>query len=406
MQHFFDLRKTHFTLWKRGEYIPTRISPHLKELYAVMGMLNFVFSALMLYEPIYLYTIGFTLWQIMLFYAGVYAAYLVLMPIGGMIAKQKGFEHSIMYSSAFLIFYLIFLLNIPLYPLFTLLAILALAIQKTLFWPGYHADFAFFSQSEERGRQISINALMESIMAVLGPLIGGLIAASFGFTTLFIIICGIVLASNIPFFLIKEQFTPTKMDYGESYRYLLQKNNRPYFWGYVGFGEELIVLTVWPIFFYIVFGTILSTGLAIAFSTLVTIVIVLYIGRSTDSKDRKHILRIGALCISASWFLRLLVSGAPSVMLLDFFSRISKNIFAIPMVANLYEYASHTSYIKNMIFFEMSLSVGKLGTALFLAAAFYIFGPVWQVAFVLGGFLSLLFFLLGKKWHNGHHFDH
>ena len=406
MHQFFDLKKTIFSVWKRNTYVPAQLSPHLKELYGVMGMLNFVFSALMLYEPIYLYTIGFALWQIMLFYAGVYGAYLALMPLGGMVAKQKGFEHSIMYSSAFLVLYLVFLLNIPLYPLFTILAIITLAIQKTLFWPGYHADFAFFSQSEERGRQISMNVLIESVMAVAAPLVGGLIAASFGFSTLFIVICIIILTSNIPFFLMKEQFTPTKMEYGDSYRYLLEKKNRPYFWGYVGFGEELIVVTIWPIFLYITFSTVLSTGLAVAFSTLVTIIVVLYIGRSTDYADRKQIVRIGALLITISWFLRLLARGAPSVMLLDFFSRVSKNVFMIPMVANLYEYAAHTAYIKNMIFFEMSLSVGKVCTALLLAAAFYVFGPVWQVAFILGGLLSLLFFLFGRKWHNGHHFDH
>ena len=401
-----ETRKIIARLMRRSDYLPSQLSPHLKELYGVIGILNFVFSALMLYEPIYLYTIGFTLWQIMLFYAGVYAAYFFLMPLGGILAKRKGFEHSIMYSSVFLILYLVFLLNIPSYPAFTLLSILCLAIQKTFFWPGYHADFALFSQSEERGRQIGIVAIVESVMAVAGPLVGAFIAAQFGFAALFTLLCIVILLSNIPFFLMKEQFTPTPFLYREPYRYLCEKQNRAYFWGYAGLGEELIVVTLWPIFLYLTFGALLPTGLAVALSTLITIVVVLYIGKSTDSKDQKLIIRIGALFITLSWFLRLLARGVPSVMVLDFFSRISKNIFAIPMVAGLYEYASHTSLIKNMIFFEMSLTVGKFCTALFLAAILYVFGPVWQVVFIVGGLLSLLFFLLGKKWHNGHQFDH
>lgn len=402
-----NAKKILFSFWrKEREYLPSHLSPHLKELYGVMGMMNFVFSALMLYEPIYLYTIGFALWQIMLFYAGVYGVYFFLMPLGGIVAKRKGFEHSIMYSSVFLILYLVFLLAIQSYSLFAVLAVLSLAIQKTFFWPGYHADFAHFSQSEERGRQISIVALVESVTAVLGPLAGAFIASQFGFGALFTLICVIILFSNIPFFLMKEQFTPTPFTYREPYAYLCEKQNKPYFWGYAGFGEELIVMTIWPIFFYITFGTILSTGIAIALSTLATILVVLYIGKSTDYKDRKPIIRMGALFITLSWFLRLLARGVPSVMMLDFFSRISKNIFAIPVLAGLYEYASRTSLIKNMIFFEMSLTVGKFFTAILLAAVFFVFGPVWQIAFVCGGLLSLLFFLLGKKWHNGHQFDH
>lgn len=403
MQSIHNVKKIILSLVKRERaYLPSHASPHLKELYAVMGMMNFVFSALMLFEPIYLYTIGFALWQIMLFYAGVYGLYFFLMPIGGIVAKRKGFEHSIMYSSVFLILYLVFLLAIPLYPSFVVLAAFALAIQKTFFWPGYHADFAYFSQSDERGRQVSVVAIVESIASVLGPLAGAFIASQFGFGALFTLICVVILFSNAPFFLMKEQFVPSPFDYREPYRYLREKQNRPYFWGYVGFGEELIVVTVWPIFFFITFGTILSTGIAIALSTFITIIIAIYIGKSSDFADRKLIVRIGALFITLSWFLRLLARGAPSVVALDFFSRVSKNIFAIPMVASLYEYASHTSLIKNMIFFEMSLTVGKFFTALVLAAVFYWFGAVWQIAFILGGLLSLFFFLLGKRWHNGH----
>lgn len=402
-----DAKKMLLSAWSRERtYLPSHLSPHLKELYAVMGMMNFVFSSLMLFEPIYLYTIGFALWQIMLFYAGVYGLYFFLMPLGGIVAKRKGFEHSIMYSSVFLILYLVFLLAIPLYPTFVVIAILALAIQKTFFWPGYHADFAYFSQSKERGRQISMVAIVESCASVLGPLVGAFVISQFGFGALFTLICIVILLSNIPFFLLKEQFTPSPFTYREPYRYLCEKQNRPYFWGYCGFGEELIVVTVWPIFFFITFGTILSTGIAIALSTFITIIIAVYIGKSSDFADRKLIIRIGALFITLSWFLRLLARGVPSVMALDFFSRISKNIFAIPMIAELYEYASHTSFVKNMIFFEMSLTVGKFVTALILAALFFVFGSAWQLAFIFGGLLSLLFFLLGKKWHKNHQFSH
>ena len=220
MHSITEARKLLSTLWSRErDFLPSHLSPHLKELYGVMGVLNVVFSALMLYEPIYLYTIGFALWQIMLFYAGVYGAYFFLMPLGGIVAKHKGFEHSIMYSSIFLILYLVFLLNIPSQPLFTFLAFLSLALQKTFFWPAYHADFAYFSQSKERGRQMSMGIVLESMASIIGPLLGALVAAQFGFGTLFAGICVVILLSNIPFFLIKERFVPTPFSYREPYRY-------------------------------------------------------------------------------------------------------------------------------------------------------------------------------------------
>lgn len=362
-----------------------------------MAMLNFAFTAVILYEPIYLFTLGYPLWQIMLYAAGVYGLYFFLIPLGGKFVKRKGFEHGIMLASLFQVVNLTSLILLPISPFFLIAATVALALQKTFFWPGYHADFAYFGQSGERGREIGTVVVIESIMSVAGPLVGGVIVSLFGFPALFGFICVVIMLSNAPFFLSRETFTPSTLSYCESYRYLVSKQQRRYFWGYVGFGEELIIVTVWPIFLFVTFGTTLSTGLAVAFSTIITILIVLYVGRFTDRRDRKFVERAGAAFITLSWWMRLLARGAPSVIMLDVFSRISKQIFAIPMSAGLYEYAMRSSVVKNVIFFEMSLTVGKFFTALVLTGIFFAYGNQWRAAFLFGGFLSLLLFLIGIR---------
>lgn len=393
-----DLRKASlYLLHRREEFFPSKTSIHLKELYGVMAMLNFAFTAIVLYEPIYLFTLGYPLWQIMLYYAGIYGIYFFLMPLGGKFIKCKGFEHGIMLASLFQVANLMALILIPVHGLFLIAAIVALALQKTFFWPGYHADFAYFGQSGERGREVGTIVAIESIMSIAGPLVGGIITTLFGFAALFGFICVVIMLSNVPFFLSKETFTPTTLSYAESYRYLVSKGQQRYFWGYVGFGEELIVVTVWPIFLFMTFGTTLSTGAAVALSTLITVIIVLYVGRFTDRNDRKFVERIGAAFIALSWWMRLLARGAGSVIMLDLFSRISKQIFIIPISAGIYEYAAHSSVVKNVIFVEMSLTVGKFFTALVLAAIFAAYGNQWMAAFVFGAMLSLLLLLIGVR---------
>ena len=134
-------------------FFPSHISGKLKEFYLSMTILNFALAAAMLFEPIYLYSLGFALWKIMFFYFGVYVLYFFTMPLGGKIAKKFGFAHGIIFGCLLLVLYFIFLIAIPSHPIFFYLSIIALAAQKTLFWPGYHADFAFFSQCGERGQQ-------------------------------------------------------------------------------------------------------------------------------------------------------------------------------------------------------------------------------------------------------------
>src|SRR3989338_3900147 len=80
-------------------FFPSHMPRKLKEFYLAMAILNFALAAAMLFEPVYLYTLGFPLWKIMFFYFGVYVLYFITMPLGGKVAKQKGFAHSMIYGS-------------------------------------------------------------------------------------------------------------------------------------------------------------------------------------------------------------------------------------------------------------------------------------------------------------------
>lgn len=389
-------------LSKEREFLPSHLPRELKELYLTMTMLNFALASGMLFEPIYLYTLHFSLSQIMLYYLAVYALYFFLMPLGGRFVKRYGFEHGIILGSLFLVAYFIFLFAIPYSPIYLVLAVLSLALQKMFFWPGYHADLAFFSKAEERGRQVSVIALLDSLSYVIGPLVGGILIALFGFAGLFTVMCVMILLSNIPLMTTKERFKPSTLSYKETYTALTAKENRKYLFSYIGYGEELVSLVIWPIFVYVTFSTFTSTGAAITFSTLITSLAILYVGRQTDTCDRKNVLRVSTLLLSLSWVLRTIARGASAVIFADFFSRTSRYLFALPFFSGLYRHATETSIVRTVLFFEMALTVGKMIVAAFLAVVFY-YVPVsvsWNVAFITAAVFSLLYFPLSRHNHS------
>ena len=399
--HHVDFKKyIAAAITKEHEFFPSSLPHQLKELYVTMTMLNFALASGMLFEPIYLYTLHFTLSQIMLYYFAVYALYFFLMPLGGKFVKRFGFEHGIMTGSLFLVAYFAFLLAIPKSPIFVACAVLSLALQKMFFWPGYHADFAFFSKAEERGREVGIIALLDALSYVVGPLAGGVLITVFGFTGLFTVMCIIILLSNIPFLITKERFKPKTLSYTEPYIALMAKENRPYLLAYIGFGEELVSLTIWPIFIFVTFTTFTSTGAAITFSTLITSLAILYAGRQTDLSDRKKVLRLSTLLLSLSWVLRVVTRGASAVLVTDFFSRTTRYLFALPFFSGLYKHATEHSIVRTVLFFEMSLIIGKMIVALILAVLFYYFPEKWNIAFVVAVLFSLLYFLLTRKNHD------
>lgn len=372
-------------------YFAHRLTRQVKELYASVAIMDLAMAAVMIFEPIYLYIQGFSLQKILLFYIAVYIIYFFILPLGAKFARRFGYEKSILFSSPFLIFYYLSLFAIPYSGAFVYSAILMLALNKTFYWPGYHSDFARFSTQEERGREVSNLIILSSLVYIIGPLAGGIILTWLGFKTLFVVVSALILASNIPLLSTKEVFTPIPFSYKKAYRRLVRKENRRKFLAYLGFGEELIVLVIWPVFIYVVIKNFFSIGAIVAIATLITTIVVLYIGRVTDKKSKHSILRTGTFIYSLVWFLRLFVTSGLHVFFVDTLSRLSKNIIYVPLTTITYERAAKNSVMKSIIFFEMSLIVGKLISAFLVLGLSLLFPPGWGPAFVVAGLMTLLY---------------
>ena len=382
----------------REVFLPEHLTPQIKELFASVWIQSFALSAVSLFEPIYLYTLGYPLYQIMLFYLGVYIIYFLLMPLGGKFVKQKGFTHGIIYGSFFLILYYVFLFQVPNHIGFLFLSMVAFALQKTFFWPGFHGDFAFFGTSHERGRELGVMQIVASLVVILGPLFGGIIIALFGFPTLFIIVVGLILVSNIPLFITKEVFIPSQLCYGDCYQELFSKENRRHFFGYAGYGEEFIWQFAWPLFAYLVLANVVQLGSLVAATIVVSSLVLLYIGRLIDKTDRKQIMKVGTVLYVLSWLSRMVMITPFGMLASDVFARTVRHPVQLPLTAGVYSRAIATQHIiKTVILFEMALVVGKIVAAAALAIVFYFWGPRWDIVFFMGALFSMLYLFLTHR---------
>jgi len=134
-------------------------------------------------------------------------------------------------------------------------------------------------------------------------------------------------------------------------------------------------------------------GVLIAVSTAVTTVIYLYIGKVTDKRDKKVVLRYGTTLYFFGWLFRIIVRNVFGVFLVDSYSRVTKQVVVIPFMAKTYEKAQDTSVMKSIVFFEMSLVVGKIMAILLSLLLLQIFTPGWNALFILAGLFTLLYSL-------------
>jgi len=376
-----------------SHYFSKRVPRQLEELYASVAIMDFAISSIAIFEPIYLWKIGYSLQSILIFYLMVYGLYFLLVPLGGKLIGLIGYERTILYSCFFLIFFYLSLFLIPHHPVFLLLAVFMYAMQKSLYWPAYHGDFAEYSQKEDRGKETAGLMDISLVVCVFGPLAGGFIIKFFGFNALFFIVSLLILISNIPLMVTKEEFKKVGFPYLSTYKMILKKENVKSFLAYLGFGEELIVMVVWPIFIYLVIKDFLTLGGLVALSTLVTSLLILYIGKLTDNKDKKKLIRTGSVFYSAAWFIRLLAVSGFHVFFIDAFSRIFKSVIYVPVVTTTYDRANKSDIVRTVVFFEQSLALGKV-IACLIAYFLLFFFSGWTAAFVIAGLMTFLYVLL------------
>lgn len=382
-------------------YISSFFARHLrrevKELYFSVAISDLAVAMVSIFEPIYLWKIGFKIPHILLFYLGVYGLYFFIIPLGAKIARGYGFEHGILFSSPFLILYFLSLFAIPYSPAFVGVAIIAFAIQKTLYWPSYHADFTVYSDDGERGKELGNLMLILSLVAMIGPFVGGALIYFFGFPTLFIIACAAILASNIPLFSTLENFSPKQFSYRGAYRRLAAPENRRAFFSYLGYGEELIFMYVWPVFIYLIMKNELSAGSLVAGASFLMIVITLYIGKISDSRNKESVIKAGAAVSVFSWIARIFPLSAVSLFFVEALTRVGRNFVQVPVFALTYDRAKKCGNImERVIFFEMSLIAGKILVCAVLIGLFYVLPAdfFWKAVFILAGGVTLLYGLL------------
>jgi len=377
-------------------FFATKLSYQVRELYISASMICFATSMVAIFEPIYLYKNGLSIQSILLFYLGIYVTYLFIVPFGAKFARRFGYEKAIFLSTPFLALYYISLFFVPSNFLFIPIAILAFTLQKSFYWPGYHADFARFGRDGERGKEVSnIMAIMNAV-SIIGPFVGGLIISIFGFSVLFVVATAVILLSNIALLATPEKFKPVDFSYKDAFKRLFAKENRRNFFGYVGFGEEFIGMVIWPIFIFTLITNFLSIGSLVALASLTTTIILLFVGRIVDGAEdqRRSVLKIGSVFKSFVWLIRMLVSGPLGVFLGDALSRTTNNVIVVPVLAMTYDRANDTSVMKTVVFFEMALIVGKIIAIVLSLAVIALLQDSFIALFLIGALMTLLYSLI------------
>src|SRR3989344_1433022 len=370
-------------------YFTKSVREEIGELYAHSAIANMASSMMLLFEPIFLYAVlGFSINQVLLFTAIVYAVYIVMIPLGGKAASQFGYKHAIALSVPFQLVYWMMLIVSQDNSGLAYLAAVFYGLSKTFYWPGFHSLMARYADKGQVGREFGVVYSVISITFIAGPFLACYLSKHFGFTTTFIITAVIYAFSVWPLFKVKEIFIPKDYSYKDTWE--MYKAYPKKFLGYLGFGEELLVLNVWPIFIYIIVKDFEKAGGLATIASFMAAILALIIGKVADQYSKRVLIRLGAFFTAIVWLMRVIATNFWSTFFVDTFSRTSKEMAFITISTVTYIRAEATHVVPYAVFFEQSLSIGKL-LACFLGMAIFALTGSFMALFILGALFSLLY---------------
>lgn len=372
-------------------YFSHHLNREVKEVFWHSLLSGLALSLVFIFEPIYLYSLGYSLPRILWFYAMVYVWYMLLVSLGAKFASHYGYKHSILVSNIFYVIYWIVLFSVKASPMMFFVAPVFFALQKSWFWPAYDAELSLSSARTERGREVGVQQSLLQIGFIAGPIIGGALSQKFGFLALFITAATVLMVSVYPLFKSPEVYSQHEFKLKNLWT-MFRRYPRNFF-GYFGYAEDMMVMSLWPIYMFMVVPSFFEIGTISTVATLLGTVIMLYMGRLTDRADKHSLIRWSAVLYGLTWIFRFAGSGIGGVLGFDIATKTGKNILNVPMLALTFERAGGRGgdqAIAYSVFYEFSLSFVKI---LMCLAAIAILGAGGSIlwVFALAGVLTLFY---------------
>ncbi|MEX0649431.1 MAG: MFS transporter [Candidatus Andersenbacteria bacterium] len=377
-----------------GSMFAVRLKPELRELYSFSLLFSFAYALILIFEPVFLYKEGFSLSFISLYYALHYTIYVFLLPLGGKFATRFGLERSLSVSLPFFVMYFLVLALLPYDHRLIWLAIPLLTLHKIFYWPAFHAQFAKFGDSHNRGTELSWMTVLRYGVGILGPLIGGFVAAEFGFSTLFILTSILVLLSSVPLLKTKEHFRPTRFDYSSPWKIIRSRTYRNMTKAMAGMGENYVDMVFWPIFLFIVLNSTEKLGILSSMTIAIMTLMSFFVGEMSDRLPRSSVIRLHVPFMILGYLFRPIAGTPVSAFLTDTLNKMAFAGVNLPMLHKLYVQSNTTSIIRYTVSFEMVLAITKAIIAFVLVAVFAMTLPYtgFVIAFAIAG-VSALFYL-------------
>jgi len=369
----------------------------LNLVYLSFFLTTFAESLIVIFVPVYLYSLGYSIPAIIFFYFLLSAYFVAFSVRGAKIVSRIGIKHAILLSTPFLLIYYLFLNYISVSVWFFVLLPGFAAIHAILYNYGFHLNFLKNSTEERRGRELAFLKILEVAATGLGPLFGGLLIVKYGFFSLYSVSGIFLIAGALVLLVTKENREPFRFELSGISKYLFAAENRANFLSFTGYAiEASINRIIWPIFLILLLVNAKRVGALVTLSILTSAAIFYFIGQVTDRVDRKKLLNWATGFYILAWLGRIFVDSGLKVWLVDAYKNLAEKFIAIPWAAHSYRLAAREKHFMFIVTREIIFNLSRIVFLPLLMLVFYLNFHPFIISFILAALFSLLYPFLRK----------
>lgn len=343
----------------------------------------------------YIYRLGYGWTGVILSIILVWFVRIFAIFFGGIYVAKHGPKHGILLSN---------LLSIPLLisvgmakdfgaPAL-ILAMILRGVSVGIYNLSYYVDFSKVKKGANASRQAGVMLAIEKSTAILAPIVGAWLSATFGAHSAMFVASAIFALSAIPLLATREV---TKNNIQLDFKTFPYRNHWRNFFSHFWTGTLMIYVSIWGIFvpLYIfskenAYGVI---GVLASASSVFSMIFSIFIGKFVTSEKGARVLRASILGRSLAMVLAgLAVFSRPAVLLLNVLEEISGVGYKVANQRGAFSDADKSGRsVEYFVLFELAYILGALVFAILAGIFFLVAGAEFgfRAFFVFSG-LSIL----------------
>lgn len=299
---------------------------------------------------------------------------------------------TIISSGLFLVFTMVDGLNIWL-----LIFAIYLAFYDILYYLPYHTFYAVSGEEKDRGKQVAFGAGLINIVQIAVPILGAILATTFGFGSLYLSAMACMILSVVPVLFSENKSPGRQMGFKQAYAEIDKRGL------VMSVGEGIVANAhefLWTIVLFLLVGNLINFGGLITIELFLITILSLIIGHFIDKGSIKWVAYLGLGIVAVAVIARSLwVSNIPQIIIINFVAAIGEAFYIMAYRVSIYNFAKRSH---NTLWFHFFAEAGwDIGSALamLVAAGLFVMGVSLQhiMLFALIGLLIINRVLKGSQ---------